>query len=1346
MAAASSCYINIVFTPSALGPRSATVSITDNSSNGSPQTISLSGAGAGPVPFVSQALSPASAAPGGPAFTLTVNGANFLSASVVDWNGSPRSTTFISSSRLTASITAADIAAPGTALVTVVNPNLPPEIGASNPVTFQVASPSPSVLFTRADLTAGNGPQAVVFGDFNNDGKLDAVVVNSCGGDPTCLSQGTVSLLLGNGSGGFALQSTTTVDYGPVAAVVGDFNGDGKLDLAVVNSCGFDTYCYSDSAGSVSILLGNGDGTFTPAAEYEVDDLPESIAVGDFNGDGILDLAVANFSNEDLTILFGNGNGTFNPSGYVCCVNTPSSVVAGDFNGDGILDLAVASYTENGIYILQGQGNGQFSVGSLISTGNGPASLVAGDFNGDGVPDLAVANMADNSLTVLLNNQGNFTVSSTPATGLSPHSVATGDVNGDGKLDLVVANEGDNTLSVLLGNGDGTFQVRANFPTGNVPTWAALGDFNGDGRLDVGVPNYQDNTVSFFIQEPVAAVSPASLGFGNQLVGATSASQPVTLSNTGSGLLSISGITITGANSTDFAQSGNCGPSLGAGLSCTINVTITPSAVGLRSATLNITDNSGGVPNSVQMVALSGTGIAPAITFSPTSLTFANQLVGTTSAPQTIMVTSTGTAPLNIASVAPSGDFAVVNDLCSGSSLSPSSTCTFGVTFTPTQTGSRSGTVTITDNVSPGTQTIPLSGTGSSPDNPVPLINQPLVPDTALPGGAAFTLTVNGTGFVNGATVDWNGSSRTTVVVSSSQLTAAINAADIAVAGTVSMTVFNPTPGGGTSNVVFFPITNPTASVSFANANGSPVTVGGFPIAVAVGDFNGDGKLDLAVASAGTNNVTILLGNGDGSFTLGSTYAAGANPLSIVVGDFNGDGKPDLAIANKFSNNVTILLGNGDGTFTPSASSPSTGNQPNFMIGGDFNGDGRLDLAVPNGASNNVTILLGNGDGTFTPAASSPGTGLLANAVATGDFNGDGKLDLAVANYNSNTLTILLGNGDGTFTAAPSQATGSNPAFVAAGDFNGDGKLDLAVVNASSKNVTILLGNGDGTFTPSASSPATGASPFWIAAADFNGDGKLDLAVTNAGSNTVTILLGNGNGTFAPAAVAPGAGASPLAVAAGDFNGDGRLDLAIANNSSANVSVLLQAPFVSTSPASLTFPNQLVGTTSAAQTVTLTNSGSGTLTITSVVSSGDFALTNNTCPASLAPAANCTFGVTFTPTATGTRTGAATLTDNAANSPQTVALTGTGVAPAVTLAPTSLTYATQSVGTTSAAQTVTLTNTGSGTLTITSIVPSGDFAVTNNTCPASLPGLGLPALLESPSRRRHRAHERARLR
>ena len=294
-----------------------------------------------------------------------------------------------------------------------------------------------------------------------------------------------------------------------------------------------------------------------------------------------------------------------------------------------------------------------------------------------------------------------------------------------------------------------------------------------------------------------------------------------------------------------------------------------------------------------------------------------------------------------------------------------------------------------------------------------------------------------------------------------------------------------------------------------------------------------------------------LLGKGDGTFTAAPSPATGKSPNGIVVGDFNGDGKLDLAVANEGSNSLTILLGNGDGTFR-AAASPATGATPFGLVAGDFNGDGKLDLAVTNQGSKTVTILLGNGDGTFTPASASPATGSVPMDIVAGDWNGDGKLDLAVTNYSSSSVTILLGNGDGTFTAAASPSV-SWPEGIAVGDFDGDGKLDLAVT--SNNTLSILLSNGDGTFT-AAPSPAT-PNAVALAVGDFNGDGKMDIAATDFGNNTVTILLGNGNGTFT-AAPSLTASADPTAMAAGDFNGDGKMDLVVATNGSAgSVTILM---------------------------------------------------------------------------------------------------------------------------------------------------------------------------------------------
>ena len=310
--------------------------------------------------------------------------------------------------------------------------------------------------------------------------------------------------------------------------------------------------------------------------------------------------------------------------------------------------------------------------------------------------------------------------------------------------------------------------------------------------------------------------------------------------------------------------------------------------------------------------------------------------------------------------------------------------------------------------------------------------------------------------------------------------------------------------------------------------------------------------LDLVVTNTRSNDVSILLGNGTGSFGTATNFAVGTFPFDVAVGDFNGDTFLDLAVVNTNSNNVSILLGTGTGSFGPATNFATGGTAPRYVAVGDFNGDGILDLAVTNaGSTSNVSILLGTGTGSFGPATSFATGGTFPTSVAVGDFNGDGILDLAVTNTNSNTVAILLGTGTGSFGPATIFAVGATPASVAVGDFNGDGILDLAVANFGSTTVSILLGTGTGSFGP-ATNFAVGSAPFSVAVGDFNGDGILDLAVVNQNSNNVSILLGTGTGSFGPATNFA-VGITPRSVAVGDFNDDGILDLAVVNGGSINV-------------------------------------------------------------------------------------------------------------------------------------------------------------------------------------------------
>jgi hypothetical protein len=656
--------------------------------------ISVDSGIANPVPLINQPLVPDATMPGGPGFTLTVNGTGFVSTSVVNWNGSARTTTFVSTSQLKATILASDIATAGTASVTVANPS--PGGGTSNVVFFDVSAPTFPIELNKADYGTGSGsqPDSVGVGDFNGDGKLDLAVAD--------LGSNTVTILLGNGDGTFQVGVDYATQSRPDSVIVGDFNGDGKLDLAVRN----------DYSNSVSILLGNGDGTFQSALNFSTGNRPYREIAGDFNADGKLDLAITNFNDNTVSILLGNGDGTFQAHRDYPAGPSPVGVATGDFNGDGKLDLAVVNFTgANTVSILLGNGDGTFQAPVPYGTGVAPVYVAVGDFNGDGKLDLAVANHSGNTVSVLLGNgDGTFQPHVDYAVGAGPFMVATADIDADGKLDLAVANQSDGTVSILRGNGDGSFQVANNFFAGSMPSYVALADFNGDGRLDLAVAKLGDNAVAAMLQDGTITLFPASLNFGIQVVGTRSPFRLVTLTNTGSALLNITSITITGNNPTDFSQTNNCGSSLPPGARCTIIVTFTPTQIGPRTAAVTITDNAPGSPHSV---ALSGTGVVsgPNATLSPTSLTFATQLVNTISPAQPVTLTNYGTMLLDITSIIASGDFSQSNTC--GSSLAPLASCTISVTFTPTQRGTRTGTVLITDNAPGSPQTMSLTGVGT---------------------------------------------------------------------------------------------------------------------------------------------------------------------------------------------------------------------------------------------------------------------------------------------------------------------------------------------------------------------------------------------------------------------------------------------------------------------------------------------------------------------------------------------------------------------------------------------------------------------------------------------------------
>src|SRR6266542_2354884 len=397
---------------------------------------------------------------------------------------------------------------------------------------------------------------------------------------------------------------------------------------------------------------------------------------------------------------------------------------------------------------------------------------------------------------------------------------------------------------------------------------------------------------------------------------------------------------------------------------------------------------------------------------------------------------------------------------------------------------------------------------------------------------------------------------------------------------------------------------------------------GNQPVAVAVGDLNGDGKLDLAVANKFSADFSVLLGQGDGTFVTFTNYSIGAAPSAVAIGDFNGDSKLDVAVADSGSTNVWVLLGNGNGTFQAPAKY-AVGDAPQAVGVRDLNGDGKLDLAVVNRASADISVLLGRGNGTFLDATNYPADADPV-AIAIGDFNGDNKLDLAVANSalfsDPPSLSILLGNGNGTFKNATNYSAGTSPRSVIAGDFNGDGRFDLAVANDRSANVSVLSGRSDGTFAdPVSFSTAAGARA--VAAGGFNADNRLDLVVVRDGG--ALVLLNTPSDTTPPQVNCPAnitVNAPPGACTSNvTFNVTATDNCAVTN-------------LVSVPASGFAFP---VGVTTVTSTARDSNGNSNQCTFSVTVN--DTQPPTITCPGNItvnAAPGVCTSNVTFNVTAT----------------------------------------------------------------------------------------------------------------
>jgi len=1037
-------------------------------------------------------------------------------------------------------------------------------------------------------------------GDLNHDGYPDLVTTSSYGNS----TGETLSVFVNKGNSTFTGPTNYLNAGNCYDVMIADMDLDGNQDLVAATNQG------------VALLRGKGDGTFGSPSSIESTNDVTWVAVADVNSDGIPDLVVAHSLNAVPTrieVLLGNGEGSFDTSVSTTLAYYVSTMTWGDFNGDGIPDLAVGSAQGGRVGILLGHGDGSFQP-PLNYTIPLVSSLVAGDLNADGITDLAVG--SGPLITVLLGNgDGNFRampeINVDPVYGgnggTSIRSLAIADLNGDGKMDLVAAYT---YLMMLPGNGDGTFAPPYSLPPLGGSAYDAssisVADFDHDGVADLAMgPGYQFDDWGYLGKPaPVFSLSaspnPASNSTKEITLTVTSSSADATgtlqfqdISGFGTDLGSVpvsgGGATLQMANpgtgtyvvvatySGDSKYVETKTPQLPVliqqpGPAIILTASPNPAQVG-QEITLTAT-LAYSVPGNPRIGFFDGTTPLNFQTLYSTPATFKTTLAAGTHQLRAVF-------PEYFGYLSTSGTFSEQVLASTGGQLTPGPGFNTGgipgamITADVDQDGFADIVFADSNPDQIGVLTGAGSGTFSGPDR-TPLSFAP---------GALVASQFDSFGWTDLAVTNPAGNSVVVLLHESAGFyyplpqsfpvgtnPIAIATADFNGDGAADLVTAN---SGSNDASVLLTTTGPGNFGKAVNHS-----AGTQPVAVVAGDFNGDGKADFAVADHGSSDLRVFLGNGDGTFRTPSTISVASGPVALASADLNGDGYTDLVVLSAGAGQVSVLLGKANGTFaTPVAYNVASG--PTAVTIADLDGDGKLDLAVS--TSVGMLVFYGKGNGSFGPAST---YSLIAGATAlvAGDFGEAGHMDLAALSppakavllslYRVPTTTTLAVTRNGpTVNVKVTMAATVSPAVTGGfvSFYDGvhilasapvTGGLGSAFVTSLPEGLHAILARFTGSpgYGPSVSASSNFTSspvsaggltaavtqilsdvPGNFAVGDFNSDGNLDLAMWGQG-NGLYGLLGHGDGTFSGVTSSQASGGSSLLAC--DFNGDGKPDVA----------------------------------------------------------------------------------------------------------------------------------------------------------------------------------------------------------